>query len=55
MGEDSDNVEASGALNVHEEGVRGLDQALKLVLLLLIGSGGVEQIDGHFLQFFQRQ
>ena len=45
----SGDLEASGALHIHEEAVGGLDEALKLVLLVLIGFGGVEEILGHFI------
>jgi len=41
------DVEASGALDVHEEGVGGLDEALELVHGLLVGGGTVEEINGH--------
>jgi len=47
--EDSSNVEATGALDVHEEGVRGLNEPLKLVLPLLVRLGGVQEILGHFV------
>lgn len=49
MTEDSSNVEATGALDVHEEGVRGLNEPLKLVLSLLVRLGGVQEILGHFV------
>merc|ERR1719159_118904 len=45
--EDGGDEEAAGALDIHEEGVGRLHQALKLVLLLLLGEG-VEKIQrGH--------
>ena len=47
VGEDGGDVEASGALNVHEEGVRGLHQALELVGLGLGGGGRVTKISRH--------
>ena len=43
--------EAAGALDVHEERVGGLDQALELVLPLLVGARWVQQILGHFWFF----
>ncbi len=36
MGEDSGDVEAAWALDIHEETVRSLNQALELVLVLLV-------------------
>jgi hypothetical protein len=49
VGEDSGNVEASWALNIHEETVRSLDQALELVLVLLVSGRWVKEISWHFL------
>merc|ERR1719183_948671 len=47
MGEDRGDLEAAGALDVHEEGIGGLNQALELVLLLLLLRAGVQQVDIH--------
>ena len=44
----SGDVEAAGAFDVHKERVRGLNETLKLVLLLLLGARWVQQILGHF-------
>lgn len=46
--ENSGNVEASRALNIHEETVGGLNQSLELVLGLLVGERWVEEVLGHF-------
>lgn len=48
VGENSGDVEATWALNIHEETVRSLDQALKLVLVLLISRRWVKEISWHF-------
>merc|ERR1719159_1916471 len=46
--EDGGDEEATGALDIHEEGVGRLHQALELVLLLLVLGEGVEKIQrGH--------
>jgi len=45
----SGDVDAASALDVHKERVRGLNETLKLVLLLLLGARWVQQILGHFL------
>lgn len=42
------DLEASGALDVHEEAIGGLHKALELVCVGLGLGGGVEQIDRHF-------
>jgi hypothetical protein len=47
VGENSVDVEATGALNIHEEGIGGLNESLQLVLGLLSGRRGVKKIDGH--------
>jgi hypothetical protein len=44
MREDSGNLEAARALNVHEETVGSLDETLKLVKLSLIFGRGVEEV-----------
>jgi len=51
--EHSGDPVASGALDIHEEGVWVLDQPLQLVLALFLPGLGVEQIGGerHFLNF----
>jgi len=43
--EDGGDGEASGALDVHEEGARAGDKHLQLVLAGLGLRGGVEEID----------
>lgn len=43
------DLEASGALDVHEEAIGGLHEALELVCVGLGLGGGVEQIDRHFI------
>ena len=45
MREDGGDVEAAGALHVHEEGVRGLHQALQLVPALLQLARRVQQVN----------
>ena len=45
MREHGGDVEATLALDIHEEGVRRLHKTLELVLALLQGSRRVEQID----------
>ena len=45
MAEDGGDVEASGALDVHEERVGALHEALSFVLSLVEFLGRVEQID----------
>jgi hypothetical protein len=47
VGEDGGDVEAAGALDVHEVGVGALHKALELVSLLLVLDGGVKEIDGE--------
>lgn len=42
------DLEASGALDVHEEAIGGLHKSLELVCAGLGLHGGVEQIDRHF-------
>lgn len=51
MGEDSGDGEASGALDVTEVRVGGLDEALELVGVALLSGGRVKQIsvDAHVL------
>ena len=44
MAEDGGDVKATRALHVHEEAVRGLHQALELVLLLLVRGTRVEKV-----------
>lgn len=48
VGENCGNVEASRALNIHEEAVRGLNQSLELVLALLVSERWVAKVLGHF-------
>lgn len=48
VGENGGNVEASRALNIHEETVGSLNQSFKLVLGLLVSKGRVEKVLGHF-------
>jgi len=50
MREDGGDGEATGALDIHEEGSRSRDKVLKLVLAGLSGRSWVEKIDGenHF-------
>lgn len=45
--EDGGDGEATGALDVHEEGSRSGDESLELVLLGLGGRGGVQEINGE--------
>ena len=45
--ENSGDVEASGALNIHEEGVGRLNESLQFVLAFLGRGRGVKKIDGH--------
>ena len=45
VAEDGGDVEAAGALHIHEEGVRRLHQALQLVPALLELARRVQQID----------
>lgn len=47
VAEDGGDLEAPGALDVHEEAVGGLHQALELVGVEVLLGGGVEEIDGH--------
>jgi len=47
VGEDGGDDEAAGALDVHEEGSRGGDKSLELVLLGLSGRGRVQKINGE--------
>jgi hypothetical protein len=47
--ENGGDLEASGALNIHEKAVRGLDQSLKLVLMLLLSLGRKKKISGHLI------
>ena len=47
--ENSGDMKASGALDIHEETVGRLNQSLQLVLGLLVGLRGVEQILGHII------
>jgi hypothetical protein len=47
VGENSSNVEASRALNIHKEAVRGLDQSLELVLALLVSERWVAKVLRH--------
>jgi hypothetical protein len=47
VAEHSGDVDAAGALNVHEERVGRLHKALKLVLRQLTLESGVEEIDGE--------
>ena len=46
--EDGGNVEALLASDVKEEGVRGLDETLKLVHRFFMDSIGVQEINFHF-------
>jgi hypothetical protein len=48
--EDGGDGEASGALDVHEEGSRGGHEGLELVLLGLGGRGRVQKINGENLK-----
>ena len=48
VAEDGGDLEASGALDVHEEAIGGLHKSLELVCAGLGLHGGVEQIDRHF-------
>ena len=41
---DGGDLQATRALDIHEEAVRGLHQALELVLLLLVRGTGVEKV-----------
>ena len=43
------DVEASRAFNIHEKTVRSLDQALELVLALLVSERWVEKIFWHVI------
>jgi len=45
--EDSRDREATGALDIHEEGVGRLHETLELVLPGLVLGGGVKEIDGE--------
>jgi len=47
VGEDGGDGEATGALDVHEEGSRGGHEGLELVLLSLGGRGRVQKINGE--------
>merc|ERR1712224_30889 len=47
VGEDGGDLKAPRALDVHEVGVRGLNQALELVAALLLAHVGVEEINIH--------
>eukprot|EP00178_Gracilaria_changii_P013258 TRINITY_DN37472_c0_g5_i1.p1 TRINITY_DN37472_c0_g5~~TRINITY_DN37472_c0_g5_i1.p1 ORF type:complete len:243 (+),score=14.38 TRINITY_DN37472_c0_g5_i1:106-834(+) len=47
VAENGGDVEASGALHVHEEAVGALNQPLELVDPLLMGGGGVQEIGRH--------
>jgi hypothetical protein len=49
--EDGGDLEASGALDVHEERSGRLDKLLQLVLSGLSFSGRVEEIDGENLEW----
>ena len=51
MREDGGDLEASGALDVHEERSGRLDKLLQLVLSGLSFSGRVEEIDGENLEW----
>ena len=44
MGEDGRDIEAAGALDIHKERVRRLNQTLELVFALLIGRARVQEI-----------
>lgn len=48
VGENCGDVEASRALNIHEEAVGGLNQSLELVLALLVSERWVAKVLGHF-------
>merc|ERR1740139_1816667 len=45
---DRGDLQAAGALYIHEEAVRGLDHALQLVPLLLLLGIRVEEVDVHY-------
>ncbi len=47
VGVDGGNLQAARALNVHEEGVRSLNELPQLVLALFLVLGRVQQIDIH--------
>ena len=47
MAEDGGDLVAAGALDVHEVGVGVLDQALQLVLALLVLGTRMQKIDGE--------
>jgi hypothetical protein len=47
--ENGGDLEASGALNIHEKAVGRLDKSLKLVLLLLLSLGRKKKISGHLI------
>ena len=47
VAEDGGDLEATRALDVHEERVGALYKALELVLASFAGSGRVEKIDGQ--------
>ena len=47
VAEDGRDLEAPRTLDVHEEAVGALDEALELVGSGLLGGGGVEEVDGH--------
>lgn len=55
MREDSSNMEAARALDIHEEGVGRLYQSLELVLGLFLGLRRVEEISGHFSKISSKE
>ena len=48
MRENSGDVETTGALNIHEEGVGGLNESFQFVLAFLGRGRRVKKIDRHF-------
>jgi hypothetical protein len=52
--EDGRDLEASGALDVHEEAIRALHEALELVSASLEFGRRVEEVDGHLFFPFLR-
>lgn len=50
MRKDRSDCEAAWALDIHEEGSRGRDKGLKLMLARLSGWGGVQEVysENHF-------
>lgn len=48
MRKDGGDVEAARAFDIHEERVGALNEALKLVLSLLVAGRGVQEILRHY-------